>query len=55
MAAAGHAADDAFRLYVALFLLDLMAEHGQVFNGNETPSRPEARAHLLAMLERVLG
>ncbi|MCR6656476.1 MAG: aminoglycoside phosphotransferase family protein [Opitutus sp.] len=47
MAAAGHADDETFQLYVALFLLDLMAEHGQVFNGNETASTPEARAGLL--------
>jgi hypothetical protein len=38
--------DQIFRLYVSLFLLDLMAEHGQVFNGNECPSIPEARASL---------
>jgi hypothetical protein len=38
--------DQTFRLYVALFLLDLMAEHGQMFNGNERPSVPEARASL---------
>ena len=55
MAAAGHADDEAFRLYVALFLLDLMAEHGQVFNGNETPSTPEGRERLLAAMTRVLG
>jgi aminoglycoside phosphotransferase len=30
--------DPTFRLYVSLFLLDLMAEHGQMFNGNERPS-----------------
>ena len=40
--------DTMFRLYVAIFLLDLMAEHGQVFNGNEKPSRAEARAVLIA-------
>lgn len=38
--------DPTFRLYVAVFLLDLMAEHGQVFNGNERPSAPEERASL---------
>jgi len=32
---AGQPDDQVFRLYVAVFLLDLMAEHGQVFNGNE--------------------
>jgi len=53
MEAAGHADDEAFRLYVALFLLDLMAEHGQVFNGNEVPSTPQGRQHLLDALARV--
>lgn len=38
--------DRIFRLYVSLFLLDLMAEHGQAFNGNEQPSTPDARASL---------
>jgi aminoglycoside phosphotransferase len=38
--------DRIFRLYLALFLLDLMAEHGQVFNGNQRPSSPQARAEL---------
>ena len=38
--------DRLFRLYVTLFLLDLMSEHGQVFNGNQRPSSPEARAAL---------
>lgn len=54
MAAAGHADDAQFALYVALFLVDLMAEHGQVFNGNETGSTPEARAGLLAALRQVM-
>lgn len=27
-----------FQLYVALFLMDLMSEHGQCFNSNERPS-----------------
>lgn len=38
--------DPIVRLYVSLFLLDLMAEHGQVFNGNERTSAPEERASL---------
>ena len=50
MRAAGHRNDHLFRLYVALFLLDLMSEHGHVFNGNERPSTPEARAILLGAL-----
>lgn len=48
--AAGHRNDHIFSLYVALFLLDLMSEHGHVFNGNERPSTPEARAVLLDTL-----
>ncbi|MGA7805140.1 aminoglycoside phosphotransferase family protein [Bradyrhizobium sp.] len=43
---AGLSDDRLFRLYVTLFLLDLMAEHGQVFNGNQRPSSPQARAEL---------
>jgi Ser/Thr protein kinase RdoA (MazF antagonist) len=43
MTAAGHDDDRIFRIYVALFLLDLMSEHGQRFNGNESASTPEAR------------
>jgi aminoglycoside phosphotransferase (APT) family kinase protein len=54
LAAAGESDDDLFRLYVALFLLDLMGEHGQVFNGNQRPSRPEERAKLLAAFEAGL-
>ncbi|KQU97475.1 aminoglycoside phosphotransferase family protein [Devosia sp. Root105] len=50
MDAAGHRNDHIFSLYVALFLLDLMSEHGHVFNGNEQPSTPEARAVLLDAL-----
>jgi hypothetical protein len=39
---------------VALFVLDLMAEHGQVFNGNETQSTPESRQGLLDALGGIL-
>lgn len=55
MAAAGHEEDELFRLYVALFVLDLMAEHGQTFNGNETASTPAARKRLLIALGRALA
>lgn len=55
MTAAGHADDELFEFYVAVFLGDLMAEHGQVFNGNEAASTPEQRAHLLAAFEDALG
>jgi aminoglycoside phosphotransferase (APT) family kinase protein len=44
-----------FRLYVSLFLLDLMAEHGQVFNGNQRSSAPEARASLQRAFADNLG
>ena len=46
--------DQTFQLYVTIFLLDLMAEHGQVFNGNERPSVPEARASLRRAFEESL-
>lgn len=55
MDAAGHADDELFEFYVAVFLGDLMAEHGQIFNGNEVASTPEQRAHLLAAFEDALG
>lgn len=50
MQAAGHRNDHLFHLYVALFLLDLMSEHGHTFNGNERASTPEVRAILLDAL-----
>jgi len=53
--AAGHADDGLFRLYVAVFLLDLMAEHGLYFNGNETPSQPEDRQRVRAAFEAALA
>jgi hypothetical protein len=54
MAAAGHDDDRIFRLYVALFLLDLMSEHGQSFNGNEGPSTPESREAVMFALTRAI-
>jgi hypothetical protein len=39
--------DRVFRLYVALFLVDFMSEHGQRFNQNLQLSSPEARRRLL--------
>jgi hypothetical protein len=47
--------DGLFRLYVSLFLVDLMSEHGQVFNGNEFPSTTDNRAALLSVFERNLA
>ncbi|NTG00837.1 phosphotransferase [Agrobacterium rhizogenes] len=45
-------ADDwLFRLYTSVLLLDLMAEHGNVFNGNETQSAPSVRATMQLALE----
>ncbi len=51
---AGRTDDRVFRLYVAVFLLDLMAEHGQVFNGNERPSSPGERSALRRVFENSL-
>jgi aminoglycoside phosphotransferase len=39
--------DKIFRLYVALFLVDFMSEHGQTFNQESRASSPEARRRLL--------
>jgi hypothetical protein len=46
MRIAGFSEDRLFRLYVALFLADFMAERGQKFNGNEPASNPESDQHL---------
>jgi aminoglycoside phosphotransferase len=43
--------DRLFRLYVALFIVDFMSEHGQEFNGNVKPSSADCRDRLL----RVFG
>jgi hypothetical protein len=43
--------DRIFRLYVSLFLLDLMSEHGQTFNGNMVRSTPKAHAELRRAFE----
>jgi aminoglycoside phosphotransferase (APT) family kinase protein len=51
---AGQSDNAVFRLYVALFMVDLMSEHGHVFNGNICPSRPEDRAGLYQAFEAVL-
>jgi len=54
MQAAGWRDDALFRLYVALFLVDFMGEHGQDFNGNRVASTPETRAHLTATFAHAL-
>jgi aminoglycoside phosphotransferase (APT) family kinase protein len=46
MRAADFRKDRIFRLYVALFLVDFMSEHGQEFNGNVLPSSPDCRSRL---------
>jgi aminoglycoside phosphotransferase len=43
--------DRVFGLYIALFLLELMSEHGHLFNGNNRASTPAARAALLHSFE----
>jgi aminoglycoside phosphotransferase len=48
---AGRPDDQVFRLYVAVFVLDLMAEHGQVFNGNERASSLDDRTALRRAFE----
>jgi len=48
---AGQTDDRLFRLYTSVLLLDLMAEHGHIFNGNETPSAPAVRARMQHALE----
>jgi aminoglycoside phosphotransferase (APT) family kinase protein len=55
MQAAGWADDRAYRLYIAVILLDFMSEHGQRFNDNEPTSSPEARQRLFAHYERALA
>jgi aminoglycoside phosphotransferase (APT) family kinase protein len=53
--AAGAADDAVFRLYVALFLVDFMSEHGQDFNGNQRPSVPAQRDRLTRLFADVAG
>jgi aminoglycoside phosphotransferase (APT) family kinase protein len=52
---ARHSNDSIFQLYVAVFLLDLMGEHGHEFNGNERPSTLRLRAALQRALEETLA
>jgi aminoglycoside phosphotransferase len=47
--------DPVFRLYVALFILDFMSEHGQTFNGNQAPSSRQIRDELLRIFEDSIG
>lgn len=54
MQAAGLRDDRLFRFYVLLFLVDLMSEHGQRFNGNEPMSTPQDRTMLLRAFGQAL-
>lgn len=45
----GHPDDWLFRFYVAVYLLDLMSEHGQDFNGNERKTTDLERNRILAL------
>ncbi|WP_342628196.1 aminoglycoside phosphotransferase family protein [Nguyenibacter vanlangensis] len=54
-ARAGWPDDDLFGLYVSVFLMDLMGEHGQLFNGNMLPSGPGSRASLLHAFQASLN
>jgi aminoglycoside phosphotransferase len=54
MREAKHKNDRLFQLYVALFVLDLMGEHGHEFNGNQRASTPSARAALQRAFEERL-
>lgn len=50
--------DRIFRLYVALFIVDFMSEHGQAFNGNVLTSSAERRNRLLRIFTdqlRLMG
>ena len=46
MKLAHHRDDRIFRLYVTLFIVDFMSEHGQEFNANPLPSSAGDRNHL---------
>jgi aminoglycoside phosphotransferase (APT) family kinase protein len=52
---AGLSDDRLFQMCVILFLLDLMSEHGQVFNGNQRSSSPEDRAALQQAFDRSVA
>ncbi len=51
---AGHANNPLFRLYTSVLLLDLMAGHGHVSNGNETSLMPTVRARMERAFEANL-
>jgi aminoglycoside phosphotransferase len=49
MSAANLRNDRIFRIYVALFIVDFMSEHGQTFNDNPRASRRDQRHRLLQL------
>jgi aminoglycoside phosphotransferase (APT) family kinase protein len=55
MQQAGYRDDRIFRLYVALFLVDFMSEHGQVFNGNQPQSHERDRTKLTRSFGEVVS
>ncbi|MHA6299247.1 phosphotransferase [Devosia sp. CAU 1758] len=50
----GQSADDSFRFYVTVFLLNFLGEQGMAFNGNPRPSLPHERQRLLGIYEDAL-
>jgi len=54
MRAANYRDDRIFRLYVVLFLVDFMSEHGQAFNRNLRPSSADDRNRLLRIFAENL-
>lgn len=55
MSLAGHVDDRIFRLYVAMFLVGFMSEHGQAFNGNQPPSSRADRESLRRIFSVALS
>ena len=54
MNSANYRNDRVFRLYVALFIVDFMSEHGQELNGNVLPSSADCRNRLLRVFTEHL-
>jgi hypothetical protein len=54
MNAAGYRNNRIFRLYVALFPVDFMSEHGHEFNGNAPASSADSRNRLLRVFSAHL-
>ncbi len=54
MKAANYRDDYMFRLYVALFIVDFVSEHGQVFNDNQPRSSARNRRRLIQVFAECL-